>query len=251
MRALGSCLLVKALAPAAAGTADQPAEHTPAKAELEKLKKEHYAALIKFDAETRKEKAELKKVLDDKDGKDAEKKEAQKKLTALARKGPQQEYGFRYVEFAHKHPGDPSVFEALDLALRNSEGPFQKQQGARAQAITALQAHVTERGIERCFSTLTGTAVEDESVSKLLYDVMLKNPDRRLQAKACKALIRASELKVQLGSELKQNERFRKDMEELSSKESVAKYLASIAGAGKEGEALKKTLQTKYGDLDP
>jgi thiol-disulfide isomerase/thioredoxin len=248
MRALLSGLLVVALAPAAARSDDKPADKTPARVEFEKLKKEYEAALTKFGAEMRKAQEEVKAALEDPAKKDAEKKDIQKKFMDRALNGPQRQYGLRFLELAKKNPQDPSALEALELALRATGGPFIKNE-PYPKVIAAFGGYVGKPEIKRSIRMLA--SMLDEPSDKVLNDVMAKNPDRKIQAAACKARIQAREGMIQLAGRLKESELARDNLDEVAGKGFADKFIASAAGADKEAKALKKTLGDKYFDIYP
>jgi thiol-disulfide isomerase/thioredoxin len=253
MRALLSCLFMMILAPCSfADEKTSDKDKTPARVEFEKLTKEFETAMKKLQADLRKEEAELKKLMDDPDKKESEKKEAEKKLKDKGTNAQQQQQQFslRFLEFAQKHAKDPAGFDALDLALATCGGPIAKN-GPYLKVIPAYAAHVSEPRIKKSIRNLAGMAVFDDTAHKLLSDVMAKNPERRTQANALKALIQVDEGRSQIAGKLKESELGRKNIEERAGKEFVEKFLASAATADQDADALKKTLRTKYADIYP
>jgi thiol-disulfide isomerase/thioredoxin len=95
------------------------------------------------------------------------------------------------------------------------------------------------------FLAMTG----DPDGEKLVRDVIAKNPDRQIQAKAIQALADARESAIGFAKRYKENEDFKKMVDKALTNDDVAKRLAKAETAQKEMDELRKTLRDKYADL--
>jgi thiol-disulfide isomerase/thioredoxin len=80
---------------------------------------------------------------------------------------------------------------------------------------------------------------------------MSQNPDRKIQARACQALVKTIERLFQQAERLQKDEKLRERVEKSQGKEFVEKILARAEQAKKENSDLIKTLRDKYGDIIP
>jgi thiol-disulfide isomerase/thioredoxin len=93
--------------------------------------------------------------------------------------------------------------------------------------------------------------VPDETGEKLMREVITKNPDHKLQAKACKALIDLQEGAAQAGERLKGDETIRKSAEARLGKDYVEKLIGGAGKAKADMDELRKLLRSKYSDVYP
>jgi thiol-disulfide isomerase/thioredoxin len=129
--------------------------------------------------------------------------------------GPGATFSPRFLAFAERHPKDPSAFDSLLMALRTSGGA-RGPNGTWLPALNQLKAHhVASPEIKRVLQDLA--RAHDEASASLLREVIAKNPDRRIQARASKAL--------------------------------AERQLAVAIRAQEEAEALQKTLRERYSDV--
>jgi thiol-disulfide isomerase/thioredoxin len=178
-----------------------------------------------------------------------EKQEAEERRRELAATSPRARFSARFLEFAEKNPGDPSAFEALVEAVRSSGGPRGKP-GTWVKAIERLRAdHVAKPEIRRVLRNLA--LANDETADKLIRDVIAKNPDRKTQAIACKALAEGCDQAVEMVNDLIRDKSFRPRLEEARGKEYVERLLDNADKARKDSEQLKKTVRDKYADVFP
>jgi thiol-disulfide isomerase/thioredoxin len=241
MRHLLSGILVLGLTALVARAEEKPAEGSK---EFQALKKEFDDAQKAFmDAQK-----EAIKVFQEAATPEA-KKEAQKKLQELAANAPTQKFASRFLEFAEKNPKNPSAAEAAVQAIRLSGGARSKN-GVFGKVVALLQKDfVTSPAIKPALRMLAHA--NDEAADKLVRDTLANNPDRKVQAAACKALASAQEANVQMAERLKSNDRLRADYEKAVGKEQVEKLIANVDKAKKEAEDLKKMLQDRYADIFP
>ncbi len=147
------------------------------------------------------------------------------------------------------NPKDPAALEAIRLALFASAGR-QSTDDVSGKAVALLQAEfVTHPDVKRVLRKVAG--VDSQAAEKFVRNVLAKNPDRKIQAAACKAPFFARERNVQLAEMLKSNEAFRAGQERRFGKEHVEKVIANLDKAKREGDDLQKLLHDKYGDLVP
>jgi thiol-disulfide isomerase/thioredoxin len=180
-----------------------------------------------------------------------DKKAAQKMLQELAADSPSPKFAPRFLELAEKLSSsqDPAAVEPALLAVRLSGGPRNKS-GVFGKAVALLQKDfVTSPAIKPALRVLA--ANNDEAAEKLVRDVLARNPDRKVQAAACKALIAVHENNAQLAERIQSNDRFRTDYEKSVGKEHVEKLLAGLDKAKNETDELKKMLRDKFSDIFP
>jgi hypothetical protein len=200
-RRIVACLLGLAASPVYAQPLPKPA---PINGTYAELKKEYDGAIKKFQEEQEKALMDVKKELVDETNAAEkalrvaktieEKAAARKELQAVATKAamkihrpdnPVAKFSVRFLEFAERNPHDGSAFESIVLALRTSGGINGKAVGP---AIKNLQTyHVANPGIKKVLQLLDG-APFDEGIEKLVREIMLRNPSRKIQALACKQL---------------------------------------------------------------
>jgi len=177
-------LLVLALAaPALRG------EDKPAKAEgYDALKKE-------FDAAQKQLNEKMQALVKEfQAAKDQEAKQAiLKKLQAAQADNPLQKFGDRFLAFAQKNPKDPNSYDALFQVLRASGGPMDKSGLWKKATATLQKDHAKSDKMSQLAGMLGG--LDDEATLGLLKAIAEKNPDRKAQGKAYKALANAPSLK--------------------------------------------------------
>jgi thiol-disulfide isomerase/thioredoxin len=92
---------------------------------------------------------------------------------------------------------------------------------------------------------------DNEATLGVMRDIIAKNPDRKVQGKAMKALAdRLSEHSV-LGEKLKQKEVNPELYTRDTSQEYVARLISRVEANAKEAESLRQTLRDKYSDVIP
>jgi len=80
---------------------------------------------------------------------------------------------------------------------------------------------------------------------------LAKNPERKVQALALKAMAESRNSSSQMAQRMKDNEAFRKRFEEQMGKDRVEKMIANIDAAKKESEELMAQFKEKYSDVFP
>ncbi len=202
--------------------------------ELEALIKEYEAANKKFSLDLRKSYESAKK---------AGKQEA----FEFKEDHPSIRFSRRFLAIAAKAPETPSGFNALRMAINTSGGP-QGKAGTWPKGIELLREHYADKpGIKRLIVMVAGFG--DEAGDRFVRDVIAKNPDRELQAKAYQSLAEAREDAADSAKILKENAALRARFEKLKGKQEVAQRIARGDAARKEAEELRKTLREQYRDL--
>jgi len=161
--------------------------------------------------------------------------------------GPGLQFSPRFLALAEKNLDNPVGFQALLGALNSSGGPMQKA-GTWSKGMTLLKDHyATKPEIKPLLRPLS--ASNDEDAEGLIREVIAKNPDRKVQALACKSLATGIESIAEMVDQLGQNATLRRNFESVRGKEYVAKLIASADQRKKEAADLRKTLNEKYSDL--
>jgi thiol-disulfide isomerase/thioredoxin len=150
----------------------------------------------------------------------------------------------KFLAVAEKDPEGPDAVDALRLAMRYSSGDAGNAPEIRARAIKILQEHyVTRAQIQGFLYQLA--MMEEPGARKVLDDVIARNPDRKVQAAAYKALIRSREYLIRFAEMAKDKDRAAM-IEKGEGKEAMNERLARAALAPGEIEAMKKTLREEY-----
>jgi thiol-disulfide isomerase/thioredoxin len=235
MRRFLMSLLVFGLGVVLARADDKPpATPDPAAKALESLAKEYTAAQTKFVEQIQTSQA-------------AAKKSGSPPRPVSFEDGPALEFSPRFLALAEEHPDGEAGFQAICAAINTSGGPTSKV-GTWTKAMTLLKDHYATKAAIKPLLRPLG-ASNDESAERLIQEVIAKNPDRKLQALACRSLA------VGLGSIGEMTERIqndaglRKNFESVRGKPYVDKLLASRDRRSKEAEELKRLLREKYADV--
>ncbi len=161
--------------------------------------------------------------------------------------GPGPSFSPRFLAVAEKSPDSPTGFQAALAALNTSGGPISKT-GTWSKAINLLKAHYAKR--PEIKGLLRGlAATNDPDAESLVREVIEKNPDRKIQANACKSLVTGLDNIASMVEQLGQNATLRKNFESVRGKEYVAKLIANVGERKKEADTYRKILNEKYSDL--
>ncbi|HEV3237774.1 MAG TPA: redoxin family protein, partial [Gemmataceae bacterium] len=181
---------------------------------------------------------------------DEEKNEIQNQFAKSAKDNVSPKFAPRFLEFAENNPKDASRFDALALALQTSAGSEREKDSVWPKVVTILWgSYVTKPEIKRVVRRLArGT---DEASDKLLRDIMARNADRKIQAAACKALIKRNENMAQGAEQLKSNDTLRKDVQQRMGNEFVDKLLANADKFKKETDEFNEVMKDKYTEFVP
>ena len=244
MRRLLTGLILGGLILPAAPTACRAAAPADAAAEqFEALKKQYQAAKADYD-DARQKAAQVV----DEAKTDADKAAAQKKLDALDAEGLRA-FSARFLAFAADHPDAPAASDALALALRASRGPA-SQPPAWGDVVTRLRSDFVGKPAIAGALPLLAFSLDDDATA-VVREVMAKNPDHRVQARAAKALARARRNAADSAAKWKDDADARRQVEQVRGKEFVEKLIAHADAYRKEADELDATLKDRYGDVYP
>ncbi|MFL5330375.1 MAG: redoxin domain-containing protein [Gemmataceae bacterium] len=266
MRFLLMSVLWAGLAVFAVHAADTPAPKTDdGKESFAKLKAEFQTemtktreAIQKSRKAARDERFAAQKAVDDAKT-DEEKKAANDRLEE-AKKQPEKsdmvviqdlnrKFSGRFLNYAATHLNDADAFNSTEYALQTSGGPVDSGDNWNA-ALKLISAHfVTKPEVGRLRKALA--EYDDEPAYRVLREIMAKNPDRKVQGKACKALADGLADAVETADNLKSNEKFKEQFQKQTSKAYVDKLLAHAETNKKQADELRKLLSEKYTDVIP
>lgn len=171
----------------------------------------------------------------------------EKERAEIEAQNPGPKFADLFLAFARRHRKEPLAFDALVIAMGASGGP-QNKEGCWDRVLKALERdHVEGEPIGKIVREISGSG--DASSVSLLKAVIEKNPNKKIQAKACKGLLRLNEEIVMGAERLKRDEEVRRSVEKARGKDYVVKLLEGAESAAKEAAVLKKTLAEKYAGL--
>src|SRR5262245_4266025 len=180
--------------------ADDTVKVKPTSPAFEALKKEFEDAQKKWVEQMRENQASAKKALAEAKT-DEEKKEAQKKMAVRMDDNPGAKFAPRFIELAVKNPKDPMASEAIVMAMRTGGGPFAKGD-TWTKCIEFCRTNlVTNPEVKRVVRMLSQAT--DEGSEKLLKEVLAKNPERKVQALALKAMAESRTSSSQMAQRMK------------------------------------------------
>jgi len=240
-----TCMLVLAILGMPA--ANPSTAQAPSSSKFDALKKEYEAAQKKFVVERMATQKEALKAW--KEARTPEEKQAaQKKLQMSPADGPARQYAQRFLDFAAKNSRDPEAFEALVVALQICGPTVQKELWTKI--LEHLQAYYVARPEIGKIVRMLGNRPDDASAA-LVRQVIAKNPDHKIQGRACKALAEGRARAAKLAERLKADERLRKSLEQQAGLAYVAGLIANGDKAKKEAEELSRRVREQYADVFP
>ena len=161
--------------------------------------------------------------------------------------GPGPLFSPRFLALAEKYPDGPTGFQAICAAINTSGGPTSKS-GTWSKAMTLLKNHyATKPEIKPLLKPLSTS--NDESAENLIREVIAKNPDRKLQALACRSLASGRESIAEMVERIKNDAELRRNFQSVRGKPYVDKLLADHEKNLKEADELKKALRENYADV--
>ncbi|HVS34733.1 MAG TPA: TlpA disulfide reductase family protein [Gemmataceae bacterium] len=244
MRRLWSGMILGGLMVLASQTGcGAPPKSAPGPDEFNALKKEFQEAGAKLQ-EARQNAAQA--VADAKT--DADKAEAQKRLDALdgAELRP---FSARFLSYAADHADSPTASDALALALQASRGA-QNGPPAWGDVVAKLRTDFVGKPAIAGTLPLLASSLDDDAAA-VLREVMAKNPDHKIQARACKWRLRACRDAAEAAPQLRDNADARAQAEKFRGKEFVAKLIAGADAYKKEADELDAAMKSKYADVYP
>jgi thiol-disulfide isomerase/thioredoxin len=160
---------------------------------------------------------------------------------------PAPQFSPRFIALAEKFPEGETGFQAIVMALNTSGGPMSKS-GTWTKGITLLKDHHAAKPEIKPLLRPLGSS-NDEAAEGFIREVIAKNPDRKLQAIACRSLATGLEGITEMVAKIKTDPELQKNFESVRGKPYVDKLLADHDKRIKEAAELKKTLQEKYADV--
>ncbi|HLN33174.1 MAG TPA: TlpA disulfide reductase family protein [Gemmataceae bacterium] len=240
-------LLSLGLAGSALRADDKTADAAPkAPPSYDSIKKEYQEAQAKWANAMRKQFAEASKALQEAKT-DEEKQAAQKKLMVRMDDSPAPQFAPRFLKFAQDNPKDPSVVKALSLALNLSGGP---KSPSWSKILAILDKDYVDKPEIRSVLRSVGRW-GDEAGDKLLQDVVAKNPDRKIQGLAYKAIAEGQDLAAKMADQLKANERARESVTKDRGAAYVDLLLANAEHARQKAKELTLFIREQYKDVFP
>jgi thiol-disulfide isomerase/thioredoxin len=157
-------------------------------------------------------------------------------------------YSSRFLAIAEEDPNGPDALEAISMALSTNSGATAEARETRAKAFKLLRAlYVASPNIGNLVNRLA--RFEEDEAKAFVNDVIARNPDRAIQAKAYRAILSVCEGKANLAGQLQKNDKLREQAENNAGMESVAKRIADGEKAKTEAERINKILQEEYADI--
>jgi len=252
MKWLLTGLLSLGLAGPAIRADDKKADAAPkAPPTYDSLTKEFQDAQKKWTDGLRKQFADASKAMQEAKT-DEEKQAAQKKLrpaTMMIRPedGPGPKFAARFFKFAQDNPKDPSAVKALSMAINLGGGP-KSPSWPKILAILDTE-YAASPGIKPVLRAVGRWG--DEAGDKLLQDVVAKNPDRKIQGLAYKAMAEGQDLAARMADQLKTNERARESVTKDRGAAYVELLLANAEHARQKAKEITQFIHEKYGDEFP
>jgi thiol-disulfide isomerase/thioredoxin len=161
--------------------------------------------------------------------------------------GPGPVFSPRFLALAEQNLSGIVGFQALLGAINTSGGPANKD-GTWAKAMALLKDHYADKPEIKPLLKPLGSS-NDEDAERLVREVMVKNPDRKVQALACKSLADGRDNIGEMVNQLNENSTLRRNFESVRGKDYVAKLIATADQRKKEGAELRKMLREKYAGL--
>ncbi len=232
------------------------------------LKKEFEETNRKYWAEKQKEmqaeqaalKARVKAAKDELDNAktDEEKAAAEKKLkeaqsagmkAVKMTDGPAASFAPRFLALAEKNLKDPAALDSLTWAMQTSGGSRAKN-GVYQQALKIIHSGFMDSpDIKKLFPMLSHS--NDVDSIQLMRDVIAKHPDRKVQARAAKALASGLENAAQQAKMIQSRPEMRKNYEDQVGKEVIENLLVRADQNKKDAAEFTKLVQDKYADVFP
>jgi thiol-disulfide isomerase/thioredoxin len=153
----------------------------------------------------------------------------------------------RFLTLAEKYPDGTSGFQAICIAINTSGGPSSSS-GVFNKAMALLKDHYATKPDVKPLLRPLGSS-NNEAAEDLIREVIAKNPDRKLQALACRSLALGLEGIAEMVGRIKNDPELRKNFDSVRGKPYVDKLLADHDRQVKEAEQLRKMLREKYADV--
>ncbi|MBY0396868.1 MAG: hypothetical protein K2X91_10435, partial [Thermoleophilia bacterium] len=166
-----------------------------------------------------------------------------------ATEGPAADYSPKFLAVALKDPKSPEAVEALLLAMQTSGGPTGKAKTYPAvlKAVGGPFAAHPEMGD---VARRLGRDPEPEAAAAL-RSILERNPDPKVQALACRALIGSLKAYAATGDRLAKSDAMQKAMAASRGKAWVDAAVAGTAAALAEADALQGRYEERYAAVLP
>jgi thiol-disulfide isomerase/thioredoxin len=233
-RLLASLLVIGLGAPLASADDKTPAPADAAAKALDSLMQEFSAAQNKFSEQI-------------KIAQEAAQKRGLSPKPVRFEESPAFEFSPRFLALAEKYPDGASGFQAICVAIDTSGGPTSTS-GIFDKAMVLLKDHHASKPDIKPLLRPLGSS-NNEAAESLIREVIAKNPDRKLQALACRSLAIGLDGIGEMVERIKNDSELRKNFESVRGKPYVDKLLADHDRHVKEAAHLKKTLREKYADV--
>jgi thiol-disulfide isomerase/thioredoxin len=150
------------------------------------------------------------------------------------------DYSAKFLSFAEKNPKSPEVIPCLVTVVRMG------QEATRA-ADLLIRDHISNPDMKPLVRQFADQI--DPNGTRLLLALIEKNPDRKIQAQACKALVKSREQVVALAAAISGDADVRKETEEALGKEKVQAILSGREKFEKERKEYADLLKTKFPEV--
>jgi thiol-disulfide isomerase/thioredoxin len=161
---------------------------------------------------------------------------------------PKAEFSRRFLAIAERNPEGPEAVDALTWAIRLAGIFKDRQVETEARAIKILRDHYLARPeIKSSLGILFMT--DDEACRQLVDDVIVHNPDRKVQLAAVKGRIASDENYLSWLSRYQKDPNGKVPLDEMMGQGWVDDMLHKADRAKNELDGLRSTLREKYGDL--
>ena len=135
------------------------------------------------------------------------------------------------------------------MALRVG-GPGLVKSGLRSKIIDSLRANfITSPNIGMVVRQVV--SIPDENAERFVKDLIAKNPDQKVQAKACKSLAENLRGYATGAERIKDNAKLRANVEKQFGKEFIDKLIANADKMEKHADDFDKLVKEKYADVFP
>ena len=178
-----------------------------------------------------------------------EKQEARKKFIASRPENPGLKFAPLFLAFAEKNPSDPAALDALSAALKVG-GPALVKMGIRTKIIDDLRVHhVADPKLDKVIHQ--AISVGDEPEVQFVRELLAKNPDRKLQATACKKLAKTMHLAADAAEKMKKSEATQLNIEKLFGKDFADKLMENADQLKTDAEHWDGIVAEKFSDIFP
>jgi len=163
--------------------------------------------------------------------------------------GPAASFAPRFLAFAEKNPKDPSALDSLATAMQTAGGANEKNSVYRQALKMVRSGYLDKPEIKKLFNVLAYS--NDDESTQVMKEIIAKHPERKVQARAAKALANGFENMARQAKMIQNNPQMRKNFEEQMDKAMVETMLVKADQYTKDAAELTKLVQEKYSDVFP